>query len=296
MELGMALAVVAVLSFTAWRINTADFGHWIAWLALAAAGCSFVLRGIGWYCAGRGDLDLYARPGIRASLILSWSIVPAALLGVVVSRRSYPLSVAALGLNAATLVLLAGNLRRARLTYRGLFSVVLAVYVLVLSIGRADPAMQYVLGLVAVLLALVFSTIGFVVRATATDDNGQEGLFAGPLFTSALTLTVLAIVPAYESPWTMLLAGLSFLVMVKGIPSRGWIYPAVASAACAVYFGALKNAPADRLVTAGMVGAYQLWLLGLFVTRERRSGQTFRIISARKATRSERVKYEKAAI
>jgi len=37
-------------------------------------------------------------------------------------------------------------------------------------------------------------------------------------------------------------------------------------------------------------------LLVIFVTREHRSGQTFRIISARKATRSERVKYEKAAI
>ena len=37
-------------------------------------------------------------------------------------------------------------------------------------------------------------------------------------------------------------------------------------------------------------------LLVVFVTRERRSGQTFRIISARKATRRERVQYEKAAI
>jgi uncharacterized DUF497 family protein len=36
--------------------------------------------------------------------------------------------------------------------------------------------------------------------------------------------------------------------------------------------------------------------LVIFVTRERRSGQTFRIISARKANGSERVKYEKAAI
>lgn len=37
-------------------------------------------------------------------------------------------------------------------------------------------------------------------------------------------------------------------------------------------------------------------LLVVFVTRQRRSGQTIRIISARRATRRERAKYEKAAI
>ena len=37
-------------------------------------------------------------------------------------------------------------------------------------------------------------------------------------------------------------------------------------------------------------------LLVVFVTRERRSEQTIRIISARRATRRERAKYEKAAI
>ena len=260
--LGLALVVAAAWAFTGWRVGWTSPGYACAWLALTSAACSFAFRFVGRACSAREVLGFYVAPCVHASAWMTW---PVLLLATMDTTRAYPLSVAALAWSALTLVLLTLDRRRPWFTYRAVLPAVVAVYVVVFSVGKASPDSAYILGLVAVSMALLLSAIGFACRGRSSEANDRDRLFARPLFHWALFLTVLAILPAHRSPWTMLVVGLSFLVMVKGIPSRLWIYPTVASAACAVYYGVLAHGPTDRLVTASMVGAYQLWLIGLLV-------------------------------
>jgi tetratricopeptide (TPR) repeat protein len=266
-DLGLALAVAAGLCTTAWRVGWADVGYGLAWLGLTSAAGSLALRVVARACSSRGALDLYVAPCLRASALLTWPVFVLALLGRIDSRRASLVSVAALGLNALVLVLLSLDRRRAAFTYRAVASAVFAVYVVIFTLDPSGADSVHVLGLAAVAQALVASAIGFACRERADDVNGWERLFARPLFRSALVLTALAVVAAHRSPSTMLLVAVSFLVMVKAIPSREWLYAAVASVASAVYFGVLADGPPGRLVTAAMVMAYQLWLVGLLVRR-----------------------------
>ena len=94
-----------------------------------------------------------------------------------------------------------------------------------------------------------------------------NSLYETPLFRSALVLAVLAVPLSYWSPVSMGLVAVFFVVMVKGIPSREWLYASVAATACAFYFAWLHQLPPARLVTAAMVAAYQLWLIGLGLRR-----------------------------
>ncbi len=176
-------------------------------------------------------------------------------------------------MNTLSLGLIAGDRQRAIYTYRAVASAVLAVYVIVFSVGKASPDSTYILGLVAVLVAFVLETIGFVGRrrAGSARRTRSNGSMPWPLFRSAVVLTTLAIIPPHGSPWTMMLVGLSFLVMVKGLPTRYWLYATVGAWACGVFFGILHGQGGERLVTAAMIGAYQLWLLGLLV-RQGRAG------------------------
>ena len=88
-----------------------------------------------------------------------------------------------------------------------------------------------------------------------------------PLFHWALILTVIAIPPAFRSPVTMGLVAVSFLLTVKSLPAAGWIYPAVASMAAALYFPWLSRLALVERITACVVLAYALWMLGLLVRR-----------------------------
>ena len=82
-----------------------------------------------------------------------------------------------------------------------------------------------------------------------------------------MVLTVLAVFPGHEWLAAMLVAAVSFLMLVKGFASARWIYPAVAVFAWGVYHTFLADWPLGRLVTAALVGAYELWLLGVLARR-----------------------------
>ena len=59
-------------------------------------------------------------------------------------------------------------------------------------------------------------------------------------------LTFLAFGPADDSPWTMMLVALSFVVLVKGWPSKRWLYATVVALSFALYWGYLIHWPPDR--------------------------------------------------
>lgn len=265
-DLAIALAVPAALCATAWRVGWVDPGRTLCWMAVALAAVAGVLWASGRVASVRPSLALHAGPALRGAAILTWFVDPLALAGAAGSS-SYRVAVAALALNAAVLVLLTVTRRRSWSTYRAALAVALGAYVIVFNVGTPRPDTTYVLGLVAVVLALAFSAVAFACRSWATPENGLGELFVRPLFVLALVLTLLGIAPAYDSPWTMVLVALSFLVMVKGLPTKRWLYAMVASLAAALYFGYLIHWPPDRMVTAAVVIAYQLWLVALLTRR-----------------------------
>jgi tetratricopeptide (TPR) repeat protein len=266
-DLGLALAVLSALCLTSWRVGF--LGHWdvtAGWLALTAACSALVLRAVGRWAERSERGELYAEGCHRAVGATSWLVFALAIAGRVFSRDAYPLCASALGLNAVALLLLTTARPRAQLTYRAIVSVVLAVYVVVFSVGKGSPDTAHVPGLIAVVLGLLLQAVGFAGRSRPRE--GWERLYLVPLFRSALFLTILGIATAYWSPAAMLLAGLSFLALVKGWPGRSWLYATVLACCTALYFGVLRDwPPTDRLVTAAMVVAYQLWLVGLLVRR-----------------------------
>ena len=87
-----------------------------------------------------------------------------ALAARVESRSAFVLAASALAIDAVVILLIGGVRRWAVLTYPAITSIVTASYVVLLSVGKGDPAMAYVLGLNAVLQALVLWPIGEVCR------------------------------------------------------------------------------------------------------------------------------------
>jgi hypothetical protein len=266
-DFSIALAIPAALCGTAWRIGWTD-GPWtVGWLSLTLATVAAALWTACTAAARQPGLALYVAPCRRASEFLTWFVFPTALFAQFAWDRPYPISVAALGVNTAVLGLLAWTRQRAWPTYRALTAFVLAVYVVVFHVGTPRPDTTYVLGLVAVAVALLCEAVGFALRARFADSGAVERLYARPLIVGALLLTLVACGPAYDSPWTMMLVALAFVVQVKEWPSKHWLYAAVVALSFALYWGYLVHWPAGRLVTAAMVVAYQLWIVALLTRR-----------------------------
>ena len=264
-DLGLAYAVIAVLCLTGWRFGGNTFGVTVGWLALSSAFSTLILTGFGRYSESKSWGNVYSKSCFRAGSILSWLVMIFVLLSRIDRVDAYRLGTAALLVNTLSLLGLSWFRGRPNLSYRGFFAFTMAVYLVVLSVGKPNPNSAYILGLVAVSVALLFSMLGFVARLSS--EEAWNRLVAVPLFNSALVLTVLAAIPAYESPWTSALIALSYLLFVKGIPSRNWLYPSIAFLANAIYFGFVIDFNITRYVIAAMVAAYQLWLFGLLVRR-----------------------------
>lgn len=270
-DAGLALAVAAACCLTAWRIGWVDAGYCLGWLALTVASIALAVSCAARVGLARGLSGLYIGPLVHMTSRLTWLAPMLAIVGRFGSAAAFPPSLGALVLNAVVLVLLTSTQRLPALTYRAILSVVLAAYVVVFSVGTASPDNAHVIGLVAVILALGLSSIGFACRWLWLEALESDGLYAVPLFSSSRLLTIAAVPLAYWSPLAMGLVGLSFLLFVKGIPSPRWIHATAAALGCALYFGVLRQSPPDRLVTAAIVVAYQLWLVGLFVRRYERA-------------------------
>ena len=203
-----------------------DIGLLFGWLAIA-----LVLIALAYWLAGtvarrRGIAGIYGSPCLNTALAFAAGVFVLALAARSQSRPAFILAASALAIDGVLLFLIGGVRRWAVLTYPAITSIVTASYVVLLSVGKGDPAMAYVLGLNAVLQALVLWPIGEVCRRSRGEWTKR---YAPPLFHSAVALTFLAVVPAYASPVTMVLVAVSFLLAIKGLPSAGWIYPAAAA-------------------------------------------------------------------
>ena len=264
-DVGLWLGVFAALSLTAWRLGDRDSGFAYGGYALTAA-VSAVAIWAAAVSASRSTGGGFAVPAcVRTANLLSWAVFGLAVFSAVQSNQAYRLAAPALGVNAAALLLLTTLVRRPNLTYRSVTAAVFAVYVVVFSVGKGSPDTAHVPGMIAVGLGLMLHAVGFTGRAKA--GAGWEPLYLTPVFRSALVLTTLGAALSYWSAVSMVMAGVSYLALVKGLPSRRWIYPAVVSWFVALYSGYLVDQPHDRLVTAAMVVAYQLWIVGRLVRR-----------------------------
>jgi hypothetical protein len=269
-DLALALAVAAAQCFTVWRVGWTVPGWALSWMALTAALSALAAVLLHRVAGSRAALALYSRPALRATAGLAWGAYALALVGAPEPGPAHRLGAAALGVDALALVLLAGSSRWAAWTYQAIACGVTAVFLLVLEGRLPGPELMHVLGLTAIAQALALAALGFLGRALAGESTlprGREQIWHQPAFVSALILTAAAVVLAYDVPRTMLLAALAFLLMVKGLPWRSWLYPAILSCLCAGYHAYLVGRSIDVLVTWLVATAYVLWALGAAVRR-----------------------------
>src|SRR5207249_3140605 len=166
------------LDLSYWTITWGHAGLAAGGLAVATAliAMSLWLTGI---LARRYDRsDLYAEPRLIGSLALTIGVVALAIVSRLMVLEAYRFGVAALALNAMVTMLLARTWRRAELTYAAVFHVVVATYLVLFSVGTNDPAMAYVLGLCAVIEAILIWGVGFACRRWGDDWTRS---CAGPL-------------------------------------------------------------------------------------------------------------------
>ena len=219
------------------------------------------------FSSTRANLSFYQQPFLLAASVLTVMVFGLAGFGTVNETVAYRVSAVALALNIVPILILVEIRRGTLLTFRAIASGVAAVYVVVLSIGEAKPENAYILGLIAIILALLLSAIGFAVRLWPNETEDRDRLYAGPLFASSLLLTLIGVWIAYKSPVSMLLAALSFLLFVKSLPARKWLYPTVGCLVCAFYHAVLIHWPEDRLAIAALAIGFGLWLLALLVRK-----------------------------
>jgi tetratricopeptide (TPR) repeat protein len=263
---GLWHLVAAAVDLACWLVPWGSTGILLGWLAvtLALAALGLWLSGV----AGRkyGLAVTYWAPCLNTALGLTLGVSSLAVAAPMMTRSAYVLGAGALVLDALIFLLIATSRSWAGLIYPAVAAFTTASYVILLSVGEPDPAKAYVLGLNAVIHGLVIWIVGDVCRRLA---DAWPRACARPLFHSALILTILAIAPAYQSPLTMALVALAFLLTVKSLPSAEWIYPAAAAIGAAVYFPWLSHLPRIELLAASVVGAYFLWLIGLLARRSK---------------------------
>ncbi len=231
--LGLAQLTAATLDFTWWATAPGQIEIRLAWLALAAAVLGLSLWIAATLARPGGLSDLYTGPCLEAAFLLT----VVAFIGVIdaryLGREAFRLGVAALLTNAAVTVLLMASWRRAELVYSAVFHLVAATYLVLFSTGNNDPAMAYILGLVAVIEALAL-WIGSLLCARARRALVLE--CAQPLGHWAVVMTGLAVLLSSGSSLTMALVALSLLLAVKGLPRAEWLYGSVAALAVACYW------------------------------------------------------------
>lgn len=275
---GIGLAVASALVFCSWTVGWADQGVGLGWLAFTAAFAGLLLWCAGMFVRGRAGMALFDGPCWMWASALTGATFALAVCGRAGSRAAFSIAAPALLLNTLACVLLAVVRRLPGWTFAAVGSLVTGVYVVLLSVGRPDPRLAYVLGLVAVVLAIVLWVVGWLCRHRLSPE--WERVFALPLSVSSLALTVLAIPPAYHSPVSMVLVSVAFLLISKSFPRAEWLYPTLAALGCAVYFAWLDGVSRSHLVMAVTGAAYVVWGLGVLLRRYRRHVLTVLGLSA----------------
>ena len=187
--LGLGQLVVGTLDLASCGVGWANQGVLAGWLAVAAAVLALALWGVG-VSSRRFKLSaFYTEPCFHTAFALTVGAFVAALNARYLGRESYVLAAAALGLNVVVTMLLARTWRAAELTYAAVFHFVAATYLVLFSVGKNDPAMAYVLGLVAMIEAIVLWAIGFGCRRAR---DSWTAACARPLYHWTVGLTCAA--------------------------------------------------------------------------------------------------------
>ena len=137
-----------------------------------------------------------------------------------------------------------------------------ATYLVLFSTGTNDPAMAYVLGLVAVVEALLLWVVGL---SCARSFHPVAVACARPLGHWAIVMSALAVVLCAHSPLTLALVAVSLLLATKGLPRTQWLYGAVAALAVAAYWKWLEHLAPVPLVATTLFVAFALWSLAVLV-------------------------------
>ena len=258
----LAQLTVGVLTLSAWAIDWSDRAYLLGWLAATAALIALALGLTALVARRRGLAEFYAGPCLLTALILTAVAFLGAIDARAQGRQSFRLDTLALAANAVVTMLVARSWRRAELTYIAVFHFVVASYMVILSVGRNDPAMAYVLGLCAVVEALVLWAAGFVCERLPDGWTRQCGR---ALVHSAVALTALAIPLSDRSSLVFALVGVSFLLMVKSL-SAGRVAACCArrlgSRLLLAMAGSACVAPIDGSRTCGRVRAVGGWRRG----------------------------------
>ena len=259
---GLVLLAAGAVDLTWWTTSPAPTDIRLGWVALAAALVGLLL----WMTAAAtrraGLSDFYTRPCFGLAVLLTAVAFIAAIDARFLGRESFRLGVLALATNAAVTLLVLVLCRRAELAYAALVHVVAATYLVLFSSAKNDPAMAYVLGLTAVVEAILFWFIGLWCRRSSRPI--ALGC-AGPLCHWAVFMTALAVVLCAHSPLTLALVAVSLLLAIKGLPRAEWLYGAVAAFTVAGYWKWLEQVSEVPLIGLAILGAFGLWGLAVLV-------------------------------
>ena len=264
--LGIAQFVAGALALSDCWMAYGQDGLQAGWLAVTAAALALVL----WLAARlarlRGVSDFFVAPCFHLSLGLTMLALSLSISSRIMVRDAYRFGVLALVLNALATILLSRSWRRTELIYPAVLHLVVATYLVLFSFGNNDPKMAYVLGLAAVIHAIVWWGVGFACERVA---GGRARSYAPPFYHLAVALTLFGIILSDRSAVTMVLASVVLLLTVKSLPRLEWLYAAVVCLGASIYFQWLSGLAPAGLMSPAMTGAFALWLLGVLIQRSR---------------------------
>ncbi len=238
----------------------------MGWLAVVAALLAVMLWLAGTLAKRRGFTGFYTEPCITVSILMTAGVFAMAVQSRLMSVSAYRFGVLALTLNAIVTMLVARTLRQAGLTYLAVLHLVTATYLVLFSVGNNDPRMAYVLGLFAVIEAIVFWVVGFGCEALG---HAWTRACARPLYYSTVVMTILGIPLADHSALTMLLAAAAFLLTVRSLERAEWLYAVVGALGGACYFRWLSTMTPLGVVIFAMGSAFGLWAVGVLIQRSK---------------------------
>ncbi|MDR3637438.1 MAG: tetratricopeptide repeat protein [Isosphaeraceae bacterium] len=273
---GLGLAVASALVLCGWQTAEVERGIGLGWLATSAAVCSVVLLATQRFCRRSNRGELYVVPCVNCAAVLAAAVFALALGARGLSRAAFPVASAGLLVNVFVCVWLAILGRVSAWTFAAAVSFVTATYISLLSVGRPDPKLVYVLGLAAVVQAIGFWSIGWACRRRLSAVWAR--VFVSPLLDVALALTLLAIPPAYNSPVAMVLVAVAFLLSAKSFPHADWLYTVLGALGCAIYFGWMRGLGSSQQIMVVVGAAYAVWCLGVLLRRYR--SQVYALLGA----------------
>ena len=254
---GLAQLVAGTLDLTWYAVSWSNAEITVGWMAVSTAVLALALWIAGVAARRAGISEFYTVPCSQTTFGLTVGAYVLALYARNLGRGAYPLAASALAMNVVVTMLLSHAWRQARLTYAAVAHLVTATYLILFSVGNNDPSMAYVLGLCAVVEAIVLWGIGLVWQLRGGDWLRE---CARPLFHSAVLLTVLAIPLADRSSLVLALVSLSALLTVKSLPRTEWLYGATAALLAACYVRWLSGVTSHRIDRIG--NRRRVWAVG----------------------------------